>query len=79
METKNSASFFANRECRYYPCHECDTDINCLFCYCPLYNTDCPGNYTMIESDGRSVKSCVDCTFPHIPSNYGKVIKLLKQ
>ena len=29
---------FENRECKYYPCHETD-NINCLFCYCPLFPT----------------------------------------
>ena len=75
---ENSTTFFANKACKYYPCHECDGDINCLFCYCPLYGMDCPGDYTMIEKDGRQVKSCINCTYPHIASNYGSVIKLLR-
>ena len=79
METENSTTFFANKDCKYYPCHECDEDINCLFCYCPLYHLDdCPGDHFMKESGGRLVKNCKNCTFPHIASNYSKVIKLLK-
>ena len=74
----NSASFFANKDCKYYPCHKCSEDINCLFCYCPLYHMDCPGNYTIIEHDGRKIKNCADCTVPHIASNYPEVITLLK-
>ena len=77
--TENSAAFFANRDCRFYPCHECDEDINCLFCYCPLYNMDCPGNYTMTGPEGHMIKNCSDCTFPHLALNYAEVIKLLKQ
>ncbi|MBQ9912000.1 MAG: hypothetical protein IJM49_03120 [Firmicutes bacterium] len=35
---ENSSSFFCNKECKYFPCHETkDPDsFNCLFCYCPL-------------------------------------------
>jgi len=76
---KNSSKFFANKECQYYPCHKCDTDINCLFCYCPLYDMDCPGNYKMVEKDGKMIKSCIDCVFPHVPDNYDKVISLLRE
>ncbi len=75
----NSERFFANRDCRFYPCHESDGDINCLFCYCPLYFLeDCPGNYTFKERDGRKIKSCRDCLFPHIPENYDTITKILK-
>lgn len=32
-------SFFSNKECEYFPCHQgADPEnFNCLFCYCPLY------------------------------------------
>lgn len=74
----NSYSFFENRECKYYPCHKDIENINCLFCYCPLYNIpNCPGNYKMIESKGNIIKSCMDCTFPHKPENYDKVNAIL--
>ena len=46
---ENSSRFFANKECEYYPCHKSDGDINCLFCFCPLYNMECPGNYKIID------------------------------
>ncbi len=72
---KNSAAFFANKDCRFYPCHDMDEDLNCLFCYCPLYHMDCPGNYTITNT---GIKNCKDCTFPHIAANYGEIIKLLK-
>ena len=75
---KNSAIFFANKDCKYYPCHDMDEDINCLFCYCPLYHTDCPGDYTYIGKDGRRIKNCTDCTFCHKASNYPEVIRLIK-
>ena len=77
---ENSTIFFANKSCRFYPCHECVGEINCLFCYCPLYHMDdCPGDFEMLEKDGRLIKSCKDCTYPHIAQNYGDIIKLLKK
>ena len=75
---ENSERFFANKDCKYYPCHKCKTEINCLFCFCPLYTIDCPGNYKMIEKDGKQIKSCMDCVFPHVGKNYDKVIGILK-
>ncbi|MFW5671451.1 MAG: cysteine-rich small domain-containing protein, partial [Acetivibrio ethanolgignens] len=35
---ENSYRFFENRECKYFPCHKGLKELNCLFCYCPLYN-----------------------------------------
>jgi len=88
----NSSKFFSNKECEYYPCHKSDEDLNCLFCYCPLYRLEkCPGTYEIIEvkkkdQDGNvvkpvetyQVKSCIDCTFPHKAENYDTIMKLLK-
>ncbi|WP_026510441.1 MULTISPECIES: cysteine-rich small domain-containing protein [unclassified Butyrivibrio] len=75
---KNSSRFFANKECEYYPCHESENDINCLFCYCPLYNLKCPGNFKIVDKGDRKIKSCINCTFPHEPDNYDAVVSLLK-
>ena len=56
----NSDRFFANTECRFYPCHRGVDEINCLFCYCPLYHIeDCPGNPAFIEKDGRRIKATI--------------------
>lgn len=75
----NSSRFFANKECEYYPCHKCDEDINCLFCYCPMYRLDvCPGNYEMVERNGKLIKSCIQCDFPHKADNYDKIMQILK-
>lgn len=77
---ENSFQYFENRDCKYYPCHEGIEHINCLFCYCPLYSMkNCPGNYTMIEVEGKPLKSCMDCSFPHKAENYDKVNAILKQ
>jgi len=78
-ENKSRAySFFSHRECEYFPCHEgipADS-FNCLFCYCPLYLTDCAGNCTLTE---KGVKDCSFCTFPHWRENYGIVIERLRK
>lgn len=75
---ENSYKYFENRACKYYPCHTEMENINCLFCYCPLYSRDsCPGNYKYIEINGNRVKDCVDCTFPHKVENYEGIIGIL--
>ncbi len=79
---ENSAKFFANTGCSYFPCHEGlgEGEFNCLFCYCPLYaKNPCPGNATYIKKeDGRIIKRCTDCTFPHKPENYEKIMRILR-
>ena len=79
-ENKNSHRFFCNLECEYYPCHETEGKLNCLFCFCPLYRLgdNCPGNPEFIEKDDVRIKSCMNCTFPHDPDNYDKIMELLK-
>lgn len=74
---ENSYRFFENRDCKYFPCHRLDGDFNCLFCYCPMYNLNCPGNPEYIEANGRRIKACTNCTFPHQPENYDKIMKVL--
>jgi Zn-finger protein len=73
----NNSRFFSNKDCEYYPCHKTEKDLNCLFCYCPLYLTDCGGNPSFIECNGKKVKDCSSCLFPHIPENYDKIIEKL--
>lgn len=75
---RNSFRFFTNTECEYYPCHKEVTELNCLFCYCPLYSRkNCPGNYHYIEVNGKQIKACEDCTFPHKAENYDVIMKIL--
>lgn len=75
---KNSSSFFENRECEYFPCHDGLENFNCLFCYCPLYYMEnCPGRPEYIETDGKKIKDCTKCTFPHQPENYEAIIRIL--
>ena len=69
---ENSYRFFANKDCKYYPCHEGLEDFNCLFCYCPLYmlGKQCGGRFFYTE---KGVKSCKNCTFPHHKENFGQI------
>jgi len=72
-------SFFQNRECEYFPCHEVakPDDFNCLFCFCPLYHLgkDCGGSPTFTD---EGVKDCSLCTLPHSPDSYGTITARLK-
>lgn len=77
---KNSHQFFENRECRYFPCHSGLTDFNCLFCYCPLYPLEeCEGNPRYVEKEGKRIKVCTDCTFPHQSENYERILEALRK
>ncbi len=76
---ENSHRFFENKECKYFPCHKGLEDFNCLFCYCPMYHLEnCPGNPKYKEKEGKQIKVCVDCNFPHIPENYEKIMEILR-
>lgn len=79
---ENNSKFFANKECRYFPCHkDVDEDeFNCLFCYCPLNRFDeCPGKPKFKKlQNGKIIKDCSNCNFPHKAENYDKVIDFLK-
>ena len=72
-------TFFANRSCKYYPCHKgADPEnFNCLFCYCPLYamGPDCGGNFRMTKN---GVKNCTGCLVPHRRENYEKIMEKLR-
>lgn len=70
MKEKNSASFFQNSECEYFPCHQGANEdtFNCLFCYCPLYalGKDCGGNFSYTS---KGIKDCTNCLVPHGPKS----------
>ena len=72
----NSHRFFENTDCEYYPCHKGIDEINCLFCYCPMYMMEnCPGNPEYKEKEGKKIKVCTNCTYPHRAENYDSVIE----
>ena len=64
-----SYKFFQNKECEFYPCHAGVEDLNCLFCFCPLYalGENCGGNFSYTEN---GTKDCSACLLPHRPQNY---------
>lgn len=70
-DTKADATYFCNRDCRYFPCHPVGEDgfFNCLFCYCPLYalGEACGGTFHYTQ-DG--LKDCSACAIPHLPGGY---------
>lgn len=42
-------------------CHR-GSSVICLFCYCPLYHTDCGGDYEILDN---GIKDCSGCRRPH--------------
>lgn len=70
-------SYFSNRACEYFPCHDVTDkgNFNCLFCFCPLYNlVDCGGDYSYLHNEP---KDCSNCTLPHDKNNYGYIVEQL--
>lgn len=66
--------YFEHKDCKYYPCHKMD-EINCIFCYCPLYGTECGGDFEILKN-GK--KDCSKCSFPHVKENFDEVVDELK-
>lgn len=76
---ENSARYFSNKNCAYYPCHkvENEEDFNCLFCYCPLYalGERCGGNFRYTNN---GIKDCTNCILPHSEGGYEHVMAHIK-
>lgn len=60
----DSYRYFENRACQYYPCHKGIEELNCLFCYCPLYTLKCPGNYHYLEKEREKDQGLYRLYFP---------------
>ena len=73
-------SYFQNRSCEYFPCHDkADPDnFNCLFCYCPLYalGDGCGGNFRYTEN---GIKDCSGCLKPHRRENYDAICEKMSE
>ena len=73
---EESYKFVQNKACFCFPCHSgvAEEDFNCLFCYCPLYalGRECGGDFMVLPS---GVKSCENCTHPHAPGGYERVME----
>lgn len=80
---QHNSGYFCNTACEYFPCHAIEegADFNCLFCYCPMNPyEDCPGTPKYVKTpEGKRIKDCTHCTFPHVPDNYDAVIAFLKK
>lgn len=64
--------FFNHAACEFYPCHDMPAEeLNCLFCFCPLYalGPACGGNCRYVGERG-DIKDCSACTLPHRRENY---------
>lgn len=67
----NIHKYFCRTNCEYYPCHDL-LEINCLFCYCPLYDLpDCGGEYKILKNN---LKDCSYCLLPHKNDNFEYII-----
>ena len=80
MRDEMHFSFYQNRACEYFPCHDgvAEEDFNCLFCYCPLYalGKKCGGACQYTEQGN---KDCSACVFPHVRGNYNAVLARYEQ
>lgn len=71
----NNYSFFQNKNCQFFPCHNLK-NLNCLFCFCPLYHyRNCGGTYSILKN---GLKDCSKCTIPHSKNGYEYIIDFLK-
>ena len=76
---KNCYSYFQNKECEFFPCHQSEGDFfNCLFCYCPLYSLGdkCGGNFKYTK-DG--IKDCSLCMIPHSEGGYLHILSKISK
>lgn len=66
---------FQNKDCEYFPCHQKE-NLNCLFCFCPLYSHEnCGGKYKILDN---GIKDCSACELPHSDNGYDYIIDFLK-
>lgn len=74
---EHSWKFFQNEKCEYFPCHKME-NINCKFCYCPLYHLkNCGGTFKFVKINGQMVKDCMGCTYPHEIENHDEIMATL--
>ncbi|MEG2323042.1 MAG: cysteine-rich small domain-containing protein [Anaerovoracaceae bacterium] len=79
FETENY-KFFCHEKCECFPCHEVSDleKFNCIFCFCPLYalKKECGGDFVYTE---KGIKDCSNCTIPHNPGGYDRIIEKYKK
>ncbi|MDR1208898.1 MAG: cysteine-rich small domain-containing protein [Clostridiales bacterium] len=73
MCDRSGYDFFQNRGCEFFPCHADAADINCLFCFCPLYclGERCGGDFAYTAG---GAKDCSACVKPHAADGYAFVM-----
>ena len=76
-----SYKFFENKSCEFYPCHKNIDNLNCLFCFCPLFSRlrnlyDCGGQFRILSN---GIKDCSECNLPHTEHGYDYIIEKLKE
>jgi Zn-finger protein len=60
---KATNNLFLQRHSICRKCHATHGDLNCLFCYCPLYDDEeCGGEYIILPN---GLKDCSACLVPH--------------
>lgn len=83
MPSTESYKFFNHSTCEFYPCHDMSAaDLNCLFCFCPLYRLGdaCGGYFAYIDgANGERIKDCSACTLPHRRENYDYIMGRLAE
>jgi Zn-finger protein len=73
--TDEKWKFFSHKECEFYPCHTIHNDeMNCKFCYCPLFPLNCGGEFIILSN---GVKDCSGCSYPHEKSNHDELLRKL--
>ena len=61
IETTNNLFLKSKSIC--HKCHYVQGTLNCLFCYCPIYDDcDCGGEYIILNN---GIKDCSKCLKPH--------------
>lgn len=76
VPTSEHYKFFNHTACEFYPCHDMPAEeLNCLFCFCPLYclGSECGGNFRYVGERG-DIKDCSACTVPHRRDNYDYIM-----
>ena len=70
--------FFRHANCEWFPCHaNTNKFLNCLFCFCPLYQYDnCGGKFKILEN---GIKDCSECLIPHSQDGYEKIISKITE
>ena len=83
MPSTESYKFFNHSTCEFYPCHDMSAaDLNCLFCFCPLYRLGdaCGGDFASNDgANGERIKDCSACTLPHRRENYDYIMGRLAE